>query len=78
MVASSPRGATRSLLHRNELALCILNDYKGWFTESNCRLATISSRPTSQPTDRSSLTWPDPLRAVAYRFEIISAGRLRD
>ena len=74
MVASSPRGATRSLFRRNKLALCILNDYKGWFTESNCRLATISSCPTSQPTDRSSLTWPDPLRTGAYQFEIISVG----
>ena len=74
MVASLPCGATRSLFHRNEHYACSTINYKGWFTESNCRLATISSQATSQPTDRSSLTWPDPLRAGAYRFEIISAG----
>ena len=38
--------------------------------------ATISLQPTSQPTDRSSLMWPDPLHAGAYQFEIIS-GRMR-
>ena len=67
-----PRGryfVEMSTLHAQRL---IIKD--NWFTESNCRLATISSQPTLQPTDRSNLMWPDPLHAGAYRFEIISGG----